>query len=56
MIIQLELMPQIKIVLDKMQIHHVNIIHLNLEPVDVVDFLLVLYLILNLQMIKMIIQ
>jgi hypothetical protein len=41
MILPLELMLQIKIVLDKMQIHHVNIIHLNLEHVDVVDFLLV---------------
>jgi hypothetical protein len=35
MILQVELMPQIKIVLGKMLIHLVNIIHLNLEPVDV---------------------
>ena len=33
MILQLEQMPQIKIVLDKMLIHLVNIIHLNLEPI-----------------------
>ena len=41
MISQLELMLQIKIVLAKMQIRLVNIIHLNLEHVDVADFLLV---------------
>ncbi len=41
MSIQLELMPQRKIVLDKMLIHLVNIIILNLVFVGVVDIQLV---------------